>query len=74
MYVEEIRSYTVQIFVNARNRLQVTRELKIIVISALVVIVLLSAIAPNVMASQGVLDAKRLISPKRSKEIPLISR
>jgi hypothetical protein len=71
MYVEEIRSYTVQIFVNARNRLQVTRELKIIVISALVIIVLLSAIAPNVMASQGYWTPSDSYPPKGLKKYHL---
>lgn len=71
MYVEEIRSYTVQIFVNARNRLQVTRELKIIVIIALVIIVLLSAIAPNVMASQGYWTPSDSYPPKGLKKYHL---
>jgi hypothetical protein len=43
----------VQIFVNARNRLRVIREMKIIVISAPAIVILLSAIIPNAMASQG---------------------
>ena len=53
MYVGELRSDTVQTFANARNRLQVTREMKIIVISAPAIVILLSAIIPNAMASQG---------------------
>ena len=54
----------VQIFVNARNRLQVIREMKIIVISALAIIILLSAIAPNVMASKGYWTASSSYSPR----------
>ncbi|MGA9841157.1 MAG: hypothetical protein WBQ25_02470 [Nitrososphaeraceae archaeon] len=38
---------------NSRNRLQDSREMKIVLISALVIVILLSAITPNVMASQG---------------------
>jgi hypothetical protein len=39
--------------VHARNRLQDSTEMKIVLISAVAIVVLLSAIAPNVMGSQG---------------------
>jgi hypothetical protein len=54
----------VQTFVNARNQLQVTREMKMIVISVLAILVLLSAIAPNVIASQGYWTASDSNLPK----------
>jgi hypothetical protein len=43
----------VGISVHARNRLQDSRDMKIVLISALAIVVLLSAIVPNVMAGQG---------------------
>ena len=68
IFVEGGQSYMVQTFVNARNRLQVTREMKTTVISALAIIILLSAIAPNVMASQGYWTANNALVPPGMKK------